>query len=477
MYEGHKKGEEGDEERKQVEADAQNEAYLMGKEFVPEGQTKHAGDFAVAASMTGALEKASTVGAAIGVSGGERVEEGGAVGLRIQDDGMNTNDGTAESSSVAAASSTMNEWNQNFHLRHEDPMFSVMQRKQAKDKDVEKKIKLMERAGMVVNKGTITEPEAVVEKKVQHDEQEDRDRERRRRKDSKKSKKKRKHKHKSHRRHHKRSRRERSRSPSDDGYSSYSSSASYSSEDSRRGRHHVRKDDGKKSYSRRHDDDDDYDRHHSSDRRRDRHDDRSHRRKRSESRERRRRERSPERHHDDYDRYERQSKRGATSGRRRERSRSDSMDREDPRGERRSRGDDYRDHKGGDSRSSRRENDRYKYDDRKQPAKGASVAAAVAAAPPGGDSRPKKEGYGLIGTSLSESNNNSTSSKPSNGSRDYLGPDQKLREAKREEMERERQSRFGHGRKRQYRETSEERQMALEEMQRNASEREKKWSK
>lgn len=473
MYEGHKKG-EGDEERRKQEDAQQNEAYLMGKEFVPEGQTKHAGDFAVAASMTGALEKASTVGATIGVSGGERVEEGAAV-LRIQDDGMTNNDGTVESSSsVAAASSTMNEWNQNFHLRHEDPMFSVMQRKQAKDKDVEKKIKLMERAGMVVNKGTTTEPDVEAEKKVQHDEQEDKDRERRRRKDSKKSKKKRKHKHKSHRRHQKRSRRERSRSPSsDDGYSSYSSSASYSSEDSRRGRRHVRKDDGKMSYIRRHDDDD-YDRHHSSDRRRDRHDDRNHCRKRSESRERRRRERSPERHHDDYDRYERQSERGATSGRRRERSRSYSMDREDPRGERRSRGDDYRDYKGGDSRSSRRENDRYKYDDRKQPAKG---AAAVAAAPPEGDSRPKKEGYGLIGTSLSKSNNNSTSSKPSNGSGNYLGPDQKLREAKREEMEKERQSRFGHGRKRQYRETSEERQMALEEMQRNAREREKKWSK
>jgi uncharacterized protein YbjQ (UPF0145 family) len=44
-------------------------------------------------------------------------------------------------------------------------------------------------------------------------------------------------------------------------------------------------------------------------------------------------------------------------------------------------------------------------------------------------------------------------------------------------MERERQSRFGQGRKRQHRETSEERQMALEEMQRNAREREKKWSK
>lgn len=460
MYEGHKKAED-DEERKQVEEDAHNEAYLLGKEYVPEGQTKHSGDFAVAASMTGALEKASTVGAMIGVAqpaggmNGGREEEGEAV-LRIQDDA--NNNGTAE-----AASSTMNEWNQNFHLRHEDPMFSVMQRKQANDKGVEKKIKLMERAGMVVNnKETTTKPMIAEEMKMKHYEQEDQNRDRRRRsKDSKNSKKKRKHKHHKSRRHHhhkKRSRRE--SSPSDDGYSSYSSSSSYSSEDSRRGRHHDRKEDGKNSSSRRHHDDD-YDRHHSSSvRRRDRHDDRNHRRK-SESRERRRRERSPS----DYDRYERHHYKHKSSERRRERSRSYSMDREDS--ERRSRGDDYRHYnKGGDdSRSSRRENDRHKYDDRKQPAKEAASA-------PEGNTRPKKEGYGLIGTSLSNKGSNSNNAvKPSSGSGDYLGPDQKLREAKREEMERERQSRFGQGRKRRHGETEEERQMALEEMERNARQR------
>lgn len=466
MYEGHKRGEE-DEERRKVQEDAQNEAYLLGKEYVPEGQAKHAGDFAVAASMTGALEKASTVGAAIGV-GGMTGEEGDGTVLRIQEDGVN-NDGTTAS----ATNSTMNDWNQNFHLRHEDPMFSVMQRKQAKDKDVEKKIKLMERAGMVV-KGTAES--VVAEKKMQqHDEQEDKRRERRRRKDSKRSKKKRKHKHKSHRRHRKRSRRERSSSPSDGGYSSYSSSASYFSEDSRRDRRR-RKDDELKSSNRRHDDNDYYDRRHSSDRRRDRHDDdRDHRRKRSESRERRRSERSSERYDDYDDRYERQSKR-SSSGRRGKRSRSNSMGREDPRGERRSRGDNYRGSKGDDDRSSMREKDHREYDDRKQPAEESIVAAAAAASK--SDSHPKKELYGLIGTSLSNKSNNNKPSKSSNcSSGDYLGPDQKLREAKRQEVERERQSRFGQGRKRQHRDTSEERQLALEEMKRNAHDREKKWSK
>jgi hypothetical protein len=452
MYEGHKKGED-EEERKKLEEDAQNEAYLLGKEYVPEGQTKNSGDFAVAASMTGALEKASTVGATIGVgaqsggvNGGREAEE--AV-LRIQDEANTT---------AAAVGSTMNEWNQNFHLRHEDPMFSVMQQKKAKDKDVEKKIKLMQRAGLVVKE--ITKP---IAEKMQHDEQEDKNRERRSRKDdSKKSKKKRKHKHQSHsRRHKKRSRRERSSSPSsDDGYSSYSSS--YSSEDSQRDRHRSnRKEGGKKRSSRHHYDDDE--RHLSSDRRRDRHDDLHHGRKRSQSRERRRRrERSPERR--DYDRYERHYKH-ESSARRRERSRSCSTGREDSRGKRRSRGDD-REYQGVDSKSSRRENDRDKYDDKKQPE--AVVAPDIL----------KKEGYGLIGTSLSnKGNSNKSSLKPNNGSGgDSLGPDQKLREAKREEMERERQSRFGQGRKRRHRETSEERQIALEEMERNAREREKRWS-
>ena len=66
----------------------------MGKEYVPDGQAKHSGDFASASTMTGALEKASTYGATIGAG----VGSGGVVGsfaikpaegdtvLHIQDD-------------------------------------------------------------------------------------------------------------------------------------------------------------------------------------------------------------------------------------------------------------------------------------------------------------------------------------------------------------------------------------------------------
>jgi hypothetical protein len=94
---------------------------------------------------------------------------------------------------------------------------------------------------------------------------------------------------------------------------------------------------------------------------------------------------------------------------------------------------------------------------------------------------PKKEGYGLIGTSIS--NKDSTSTKTSIGKSD-LGPDQKLVAAKRQEMERERQSRFDQGRKRRRVEEDEgggrsyeERQRAVEEMERNARDRVERWSK
>lgn len=469
MYEGHKKGED-DEERQRAAEEAANEAYLLGKEYVPEGQTKQSGDFAVASSMTGALEKASTVGASIGVSEGgwkreEREERGDDDVLRIQDDNDANNNihGTAESA--------VNEWNQNFHLRHEDPMFSVMQRKQAKDKDVEKKKKLMEKAGLVVKERT--KPTADEYEKIQHDEREEKRRERRRRKEAKKSKKKRKHKH-HHRRsssHKKRSRRrERSRSSSDDddySSSSYYSASSYSSSghDSRYGRHHSTKEDTKKSSSRRYHNNN-YDSHHSSDKRGDRHDDHyHHRRKRSQSRERRRS--SPGRYrHDDHDRYERRHKNRSNGERRRERSRS--YEREESRGHRRSRGDDV------DSRDNGR------YGDRDETTKEAASSTTVAATE--GKPYPKKEGYGLIGTSISNKDN--TGTKTSIGKSDYLGPDQKLLAAKRQEIERERQSRFDQGRKRRRGEEDEgggrsyeERQRAVEEMERNARDRVERWSK
>lgn len=468
MYEGHKKGEDDDDgERQRAAEEAANEAYLLGKEYVPEGQTKQSGDFAVASSMTGALEKASTVGASIGVSEGgwkreEKEEKGDGDVLRIQDD----ND--ANNHIHGPAESAVNEWNQNFHLRHEDPMFSVMQRKQAKDKDVEKKKKLMEKAGLVVKERT--KPTADEYEKIQHDEREEKRRERRRRKDAKKSKKKRKHKH-----HHRRGsshkkpsrRRERSRSPSDDddySSSSYYSASSYSSSghDSRYGRHHGRTDDNKKSSSRRYHNDS----HHSSDKRGDRHDDHyHHRRKRSQSRERRRS--SPGRYrHDDYDRYERPHKNGS-NGERRRRERSRSYEREESRGHRRSRGDDV------DSM------DKARYSDRNDTTKEATPPTAAATE---GKPYPKKEGYGLIGTSIS--NKDSTSTKTSIGKSDYLGPDQKLLAAKRQEIERERQSRFDQGRKRRRGEEDEgggrsyeERQRAVEEMERNARDRVERWSK
>ena len=432
MYEGHnKRGEENgdDEERRKLEEEAANEAYLLGKEFAPKGQTKLSGDFAVAASMTGALEKASTIGASIGVAA---AAEGGWMGDKERGAGLRIRDDTAQ---TAAAATTMNEWNHNFHLRQEDPMFSVMQRKQAKDKEVEKKKRLMAKAGLVMK-----EPiRPTTEEKMQHDKLEDkrRDKERRRRhdKDSKKSKKKRKHKH--HRRslhHHKRSRRERSPSPSDNDYSStvsYSSSSDSSSVSSRRGdQHYIRKEDDKKSSSHRHRDN--YDRHHSSG-------------KRSGSRERRRRRsRSPGRNHDGHERLHKHELGGGE--RRMERSRSYSVDREEAQGDRRSsRGDNYRKN----------------------------------------NSHPRKEGFGLIGTSLSNRDNSNTSLlKPSIGKSDYLGPDQKLLAVKREEVERQRQSRFEQGRKRRYGDADEkrghsyqDRQRAVEEMERNARDREQRQSK
>jgi hypothetical protein len=74
--------------------------------------------------------------------------------------------------------------------------------------------------------------------------------------------------------------------------------------------------------------------------------------------------------------------------------------------------------------------------------------------------------------------------KPSIGKSDYLGPDQKLLAVKREEVERQRQSRFEQGRKRRYGDADEkgghsyqDRRRAIEEMERNARDREERQSK
>jgi hypothetical protein len=77
--------------------------------------------------------------------------------------------------------------------------------------------------------------------------------------------------------------------------------------------------------------------------------------------------------------------------------------------------------------------------------------------------------FGLIGTSLSDRDNNPQGRQ----NKDYLGPNQKLLAARREEMERERQSRLyegrGGGRSR------DERERALEEMERDARDRERRY--
>ena len=71
MYEGGTGGGEGTggsgEGARAEEEEAKNKAYLLGKEYVPEGRSKCSGDFAMASEMTGALEKASTLSATIGV--------------------------------------------------------------------------------------------------------------------------------------------------------------------------------------------------------------------------------------------------------------------------------------------------------------------------------------------------------------------------------------------------------------------------
>ncbi|KAL3811091.1 hypothetical protein ACHAXA_008068 [Cyclostephanos tholiformis] len=135
-----------------------NEAYLLGKEYVPEGKARHSGDFVEASTMTGALEKASTYGATIGVGYGNNNTDASGVGttkLRIREDPTTTSHAAASADGVADAKINIDGedkgWSQNFHLRHEDPMFAVHQRRQAQLKDAEKKKRLLERAGLDVS--------------------------------------------------------------------------------------------------------------------------------------------------------------------------------------------------------------------------------------------------------------------------------------------------------------------------------------
>ena len=132
-----------------------NEAYLLGKEYAPEGGARQSGDFAEASTMTGALEKASTHGATIG-AGYAADNGGGSTRLRIQEDAATTSSAAAAAADGGDGAKINNDerdgdWSQNFHLRHEDPMFAVHQRRQAQLKDAEKKKRLLERAGLDVS--------------------------------------------------------------------------------------------------------------------------------------------------------------------------------------------------------------------------------------------------------------------------------------------------------------------------------------
>ncbi|KAL7440301.1 hypothetical protein ACHAXH_006187 [Discostella pseudostelligera] len=140
MYEGGTKSgaADGFNEVQAEEEARKNEAYLLGKEYVPEGSIRNTGDFALASTMTGALEKASTYGATIG-AGYNNDGNGGAVATAAA--AVGGGDGTTL---------RIQEWNKEFHLRHEDPMFAVHQRRMAQEKDVQKKKRLMERAGLDV---------------------------------------------------------------------------------------------------------------------------------------------------------------------------------------------------------------------------------------------------------------------------------------------------------------------------------------
>ena len=119
----------------------EKEAYLLGKEYVPQGQEKHVGDFAVAATMAGVLEKASTRGATIGA--GENV-----AGVRHDEAPVRLKDDSEEQ--MKEEEDGRSEFNREFHLRHEDPMFAVHQKREMQRKEVEKKRNLMERAGLIV---------------------------------------------------------------------------------------------------------------------------------------------------------------------------------------------------------------------------------------------------------------------------------------------------------------------------------------
>ncbi|KAL3800033.1 hypothetical protein ACHAW5_003681 [Stephanodiscus triporus] len=274
-----------------------NEAYLLGKEYVPDGKARHSGDFVEASTMTGALEKASTFGAMIGAGYANKGE--GAMKLRIQEDATTTSSAAADGGDGVNIhiDDKDKDWSQNFHLRHEDPMFAVHQRRQAQLKDAEKKKRLLERAGLDVFarrdfEGANEYSEHRKEEASEGDDDDDgysgrHKRKRRGRSKSEKMKKRSRREGEHRRRRHSKSKRDhhkRRNSNRDDDDRSSSSSTSYSSSSAsmssgRRRRHCDGRDGRKGQYDRRRRKADEYD---YNDRRRNR--DSSSRRERSRSR-------------------------------------------------------------------------------------------------------------------------------------------------------------------------------------------------
>lgn len=452
-----------------------NEAYLLGKEYVPQGQEKHSGDFAVAATMGGVLEKASTRGATIGAGEGNA---GGEV-LRLKDS-------TAEHVMDEGRS----EFNREFHLRHEDPMFAVHQKRERQRKEVEKKRNLMERAGLVV-KEVKRGADGVADTEENNDDSKGRSKKRKKHhkhhhrersfssssysssySKERRHRKKREKKHKRHR--HDRSRherrRERSRSRSRDR--SKDRSTDSIDKDSRHRRHKDRYHDKDECIDRR---DSDRHSHHYHERKRDR----STSRERREERYNNERDRdSKQQHHEDdfkedeLDEFGRS--RHHSSNRRKRDSWSHRDEDRDRRHERHSSRHEERharkDHERRRSRSRSPCNDqRHHRDERKR-----ADHHVEKEENPKPDHSSKKEGYGLIGTSLSDAGREKSSTNHDTKQPASLGPDSKLLAAKREEVERERQSRFNEARRRggQNGCSREDRDRALEQMERNARNRE-----
>lgn len=310
-------------------------------------------------------------------------------------------------------------------------MFAVHQKREMQRKDVEKKRHLMEKAGLVVQE--VIRGDAI-------DREHERHADRRARKDRKRKK------HHKHR--HTRDR---------------SSSVSSRSSTSSRERRHRKKHKKHRHHSRRHE------------RRRDRSTSRDRSVDRHSDDEKERDSKRKERYHDRYDReddnygrHHSERKRGRSGSRDRDDKRYEAVREEKPRHHRDHQANNNDNgsldefgrkiHQSSDERrglGSHRKRD--EHDERKH---SQSHHENKEVHPP------KKEGYGLIGTSLS-GNGHDNSSNSADRKHASLGPDSDLIAAKRREVERERQSKLDQSRRRWDRDGI-SRDQALEEFERNA---------